>query len=394
MMYLKLGFAVDLIDCSSIGSFATSRAAMRLEDKESLLLNYKSCIKFLLREKIPVSIEHFLLNLICFPIITYSWLDPFGYRNHIGFNVHKDHPLMVEVVMATKTPDDQICQYWARFTESDLIEVKAIHVQETTKYWIHLTEWEGLVIELKKLNHQAYDILSSVNSRARQSSSELDVSQLVSFYADVDSVKILGNNLAIPLPSLVVSSGHGYHLYWYTADPIPVNGGNRDYLRAINRGLAKAVGGDSTCSDLSRMLRIPGFTNHKPPSKPVRIIAHHPFRYDLRELEAFAVELPKSQKLNLGPIPEVTKELKQKFDEARQVDESGEMRKAWRGDIGDGSSDSRYVLVLKLKESRKFTDEEIVSLVCSRNWFNRRSKQHKDPEAVLEDAIRLVRKAA
>ena len=40
----------------------------------------------------------------------------------------------------------------------------------------------------------------------------------------------------------------------------------------------------------------------------------------------------------------MTVNLKERFAEARKADKSGQLRKEWRGEIGDGSSDSRYVL--------------------------------------------------
>jgi hypothetical protein len=162
--------------------------------------------------------------------------------------------LQKALMMKTTAPDI----FWERFTADDLIEIKAVHDQQATRYWIHLSEWDKLIPELKQFDCKGFSILGSVNSRSRQGSSELDVSKLASFHADVDSVEIPGDDLFVPLPSLVVNSGHGYHLYWYAANPITVDVSNRERLKAINRGLARAVGGDSSCCGLSRILRIPG----------------------------------------------------------------------------------------------------------------------------------------
>jgi len=150
---------------------------------------------------------------------------------------------------------------------------------------------------------------------------------------------------------------------------------------------------DAACCDLARILRLPGFVNHKPPAKPVQIVARHPVRYTLAEMEPFAVGASTEEAAaEIGDIPEMTEELKRRFAEARKSDKSGEMRRAWRGEIGDGSSDSRYVLVKALLATGRFAPEETVAIICSRQWFNRRSRQIKAPEAVAEDAIRLIGK--
>lgn len=90
----------------------------------------------------------------------------------------------------------------------------------------------------------------------------------------------------------------------------------------------------------------------------------------------------------------MTADLKERFTEARKADKSGYMRRAWWGEIGDGNSDSRYVLIKMLTESGQFFPEEIVGMTCDRTWYNRKSKQLKDSSAVMEDAIRLVGKLA
>ena len=65
--------------------------------------------------------------------------------------------------------------------------------------------------------------------------------------------------------------------------------------------------------------------------------------------------------------------------------------RAWRGEIGDGSSDSRYVLVRKLRLAG-FGDEDIAAIVCSRRWFNRYQKRARPPADVRRDVERLLAK--
>ncbi|MEE9234961.1 MAG: DUF3987 domain-containing protein [Candidatus Acidoferrales bacterium] len=70
-------------------------------------------------------------------------------------------------------------------------------------------------------------------------------------------------------PHAVVKSGGGYHLYWQLAEPLDVPG-LLEEIEAVNRGLADVLGGDRAATDVSRILRIPGFLNYKyDPPRPV-----------------------------------------------------------------------------------------------------------------------------
>jgi hypothetical protein len=74
--------------------------------------------------------------------------------------------------------------------------------------------------------------------------------------------------LGLP-PHAVVASGGGFHLYWLLEETLDA----QEYLEeieAVNRGLADVFGGDRAATDLSRVLRVPGFLNHKyDPPRPV-----------------------------------------------------------------------------------------------------------------------------
>lgn len=64
-------------------------------------------------------------------------------------------------------------------------------------------------------------------------------------------------------PSIIVNSGRGYHLYWLLAKYLEITPKNRNLLRGILAGLAKELGGDPACKDLSRLMRLPGTYNCK-----------------------------------------------------------------------------------------------------------------------------------
>ena len=66
-------------------------------------------------------------------------------------------------------------------------------------------------------------------------------------------------------PSVIVDSGHGYHVYWRLDTIIPFA-----QAKAIMVGIAKAIKGDHVY-DAARILRIPGTVNYKDPQAPVPV---------------------------------------------------------------------------------------------------------------------------
>ncbi len=64
----------------------------------------------------------------------------------------------------------------------------------------------------------------------------------------------------LPSPSMVINSGHGAHLFWSLTertDPAAIS--------ALVADLAALLCSDPTVKNPSRILRLPGFTNWKPP---------------------------------------------------------------------------------------------------------------------------------
>ena len=291
------------------------------------------------------------------------------------------------------------------FGPDDLIEIRALNRTggegpRVRRWWIPPVDYPFLEPTLRGLNGDGCSIFVGVNPRTGRGSGEDAVSCLRAFHADFDTPSGVpgsaGKNPTgrpVPPPTVVVDSGHGRHLYWVLGEPVAVTDGNRALLKAVNRGLANAVGGDPVCCDLARILRLPGFTNWKPPAAEVRLLELTDRRYDLANLQPFAVFKPEAANtaVPLKEIPSVTPDLLDRFHTARRTDRSREMTRAWRGEIGDGSSDSRYVLVKRLV-ALGFTSEEIVTIVISRRWYNVRAKPVRPLDEVRRDVVGLLAK--
>ena len=72
-----------------------------------------------------------------------------------------------------------------------------------------------------------------------------------------------------PVPSVIVDSGGGYHVYWLLAQPFMLDTdearGRADHAQ---KGWVKRVRSDDGAKDLARVLRVPGTHNFKPEYAP------------------------------------------------------------------------------------------------------------------------------
>jgi len=66
-------------------------------------------------------------------------------------------------------------------------------------------------------------------------------------------------------PSMMVQSGHGWHLYWILDEPL-----EQEVAEHLNKQLiADIPTADPACFNINRVLRVPGTTNTKDPPRPV-----------------------------------------------------------------------------------------------------------------------------
>jgi hypothetical protein len=131
--------------------------------------------------------------------------------------------------------------------------------------------------------------------RPRQSRrSKETVHEITCLFADLDFSKIdlepdaiLARLNSLPcLPSKVVSSGHGYHLYWLLNEALPASQETIARVEGLLRSLSMAVGGDPAVCEIARLMRLPGSYNTKNGERlPVSVVVDRPLRYELSDLE-------------------------------------------------------------------------------------------------------------
>jgi hypothetical protein len=126
------------------------------------------------------------------------------------------------------------------------------------------------------------------------------VHEIVSLHADLDLDKI---DMAPPgvlerlgqlryLPSKIVHSGHGYHVYYLLNEAMLATQESIARVEPALKLLADHIGGDPAVCEISRLMRLPGSFNTKNGDRlPVRTIVDRPLRYELDELEEWLTEV-------------------------------------------------------------------------------------------------------
>lgn len=103
--------------------------------------------------------------------------------------------------------------------------------------------------------------------------SEGDAIYLPMLWADIDNKD--GTTVAdiakiAQPPSILVSSGGGWHCYWLLDTPEPITDENRPIIKRTLKGMAVKIGSDRAVAELARTMRLPGTINTKPERQGAR----------------------------------------------------------------------------------------------------------------------------
>jgi len=125
------------------------------------------------------------------------------------------------------------------------------------------------------------------------------VHEIVALHADIDFSKIEPEPTRVLkvlgeleyLPSKVVNSGHGFHVYWALKEAESATSELISHAENWLRKLADMIGGDPAVAEVARLMRLPGSYNTKSGDRiPVRVIVDRPLRYELGDLAEWITE--------------------------------------------------------------------------------------------------------
>ncbi len=161
--------------------------------------------------------------------------------------------------------------------------------------------------ELLRLNRLGAGVFVTVNQTDGKGRLKENVIEIRSVFVDLDGSP-LQPVLDGPLsPHIIIeSSPDRYHAYWIT------EGVNLEYFTLIQKKLCERFDGDPVVCDLSRVMRLPGFSHQKSNPFLTKIIqesGEQPFSLE-RILDAFKIELSSSKETERQSNP-VLEALKQ-----------------------------------------------------------------------------------
>lgn len=171
------------------------------------------------------------------------------------------------------------------------------------------------------------NVYFSVNSfRWGNSRKSERVFELTNFYVDLDLEKIgipvrfglhmltaMLDEKNLPQPSLIINSGHGLHVYW-RIEPVMVNAPKiwrtHGHIQVELCERLAELGADQACTDVSRILRIPGTFNVKKGHARKRVEVVHFEPKNIYDMEMFQKELlPELEKKQAKPKRLAPKEI-------------------------------------------------------------------------------------
>ena len=156
-------------------------------------------------------------------------------------------------------------------------------------------------------NKKGFGIFATVNSFHTDRREENNIQKLVSWFVDLDggnksiqAQKIL--NFAL-IPSLVVETKNGHHVYWDMADQQTIE----EYKATLTK-LIKHFDSDTAAKDAARVLRVAGFYHMKEPHNPflVKVIYKSSFKYNAIEMNKHLPAIEHSKEKSISQIKAIT----------------------------------------------------------------------------------------
>jgi len=209
--------------------------------------------------------------------------------------------------------------------------------------------------------HIEEDVYFGVATRKGLDGSKAGTSELRTLWADLDWKDLTGGKAEEDKyiskfslkPSIKVSSGYGYHLYWILKKPVKAGLEIEGYLK----GIAAALKADRSATDLARILRVPGTFNRKYGAKiPVTRTKDNGHRYTLKDFDRWRIDISKVAE---QPVNFTTATLKVDVHQFKLSPHIMELiLKGWQGDPYKTRSEADQAVITALLNEGG-TDNEI-----------------------------------
>ncbi len=169
------------------------------------------------------------------------------------------------IASATTTTADQLRDFASILYEpDDIVEIRRIRRREIKPTFHPSADLPSLAASLTRDNQAGRNIYIGVNPRLRHAGKAEDVALSRVLFADLDhctfdeAMQRLAES-GLPVPTLIIASGHGVHFYWRLAEPIE----DLSVWTGYQKQLIKLLNSDRKIHDPPRIMRLPGFLNVK-----------------------------------------------------------------------------------------------------------------------------------
>jgi len=199
---------------------------------------------------------------------------------------------------------------------------------------------------LSRKNVEGYDVYVGMNPLKADAAgrTKADIAEVGHLYLDIDRdaeavLKRLNEQSDVPSPNHIVDTSPGkLQVVWKVQDF------SLDQAEDLQRQLARDFGADSAATDAARVLRLPGFVNHKyAPPHPVGLETRHdrPYR---------PTDFPNIRPVDLRPRPDRSSRSVRSGRSGHlsqsELDWADTKRRLWRGE-------SEQSIIDRLAETRK-----------------------------------------
>jgi hypothetical protein len=168
------------------------------------------------------------------------------------------------------------------FEPKDIVEIRLLAKNRPTlKYWKRAEQLPELLDTLNRKNEQGYNVYAGANPRtAKNLSGDDNIKLARCLFVDFDHIDpgdgcgrfefcaTAIEEAGLPWPTLSICSGHGVHCYWRLSEPLK----DLKRWRQTQQGLIDTLNSDPVIKNPERIMRLPGFINHKPPKAETYII--------------------------------------------------------------------------------------------------------------------------
>ena len=172
------------------------------------------------------------------------------------------------------------------------LELRCIHpgTGEVRALWTQIEKEKQREAVLKRadtLNGEGYGVYFAPCLRSQKKGNAASAALLSALWIDIDGPeehrqRDLERLQAFdPPPSVIVSSGGGWHGYWMLDEPLSLDEDNKQKIGRVMQGLFTALGGDEGyVKSVASVMRLPGSINTKPDrdGAAVQIKDWHPDR--------------------------------------------------------------------------------------------------------------------